>query len=97
MKCVYEECQRISEEYRGQFIDDGWGKYWTCDECEANFQEMDASQVAEILKSQGFRTEVLGDDTVLVSRNRKISTMEVEAALPGYSVQSASGKVKVYI
>ena len=58
---------------------------------------MTTSQVAETLKSQGFKTEVLGDDTVLVSLNRKISTMEIQAALSGYSVQSANGKVKVYI
>ncbi len=61
---------------------------------------MSTSQVAEILKSQGFEAEVLSSDLVLVSLNRRISVMEVQRAwniFPKYMVQTTDGKVKICV
>ncbi len=39
MKCNYDKCNKTSETHSGKFVDDIWVKYWTCDECEADYQE----------------------------------------------------------
>ena len=41
---------------------------------------MNSQQIANILKSQGFKTQVNGNE-VIVSLNRKLSKMEVQVAL----------------